>query len=260
MDQMARKAAELLWNNWTTGHSVATLPEDCRPGDIDAGYRVQEALVDVSGQKPVGYKIAASSQAGQKHLKITHPVFGRLFESQMLPSGEESNWRDNSMSVAELEFAFRIGDDLPPRSNSYEWQEVMEAVEAMHVGIELPGSRFHDAAEAGIAQIVADNASADLYVLGPSAPSGWRALDLANCAARMLIDGVEKTAGTGRDVLGDPRFSLTWLINQLSQKGLAMEKGQLVTTGVCGLPLPVFKGQHIVGDFGEIGEVSVTLV
>lgn len=260
MNDLEHQAAKILWTSWKSDACVETLPESCQPADIDAGYRVQQALVEVSGQKPVGYKIAASSQAGQAHLKITHPVYGRLLASQCLASGKNAKWIDHPMSVAELEFAFRFDRDVPLRTEPYEMDEVMAHVGAMHIGIELPGSRFIDAAAAGIAQIIADNASANFYVLGPKASGDWRDVDLAAHKVKMLVDGEEKTKGQGADALGDPRIALTWLVNQLGKQGLAMEQGQLVTTGVCGMPVPVFKGQKVIGDFGVFGKVSVGLV
>jgi len=260
MSNTEREAAEILWNNWQANTCIETLPDACRPADIEAGYRVQEALVEVSGQKPVGYKIAASSQAGQSHLKINHPVYGRLLASQCLTSGDTTKWIDHPMSVAELEFAFRFDRDVPVRTEPYEMDEVMDHVGAMHIGIELPGSRFIDAAAAGIAQIIADNASANIYVLGPKASGDWREIDLAAHKVKMIVDGEEKTKGQGADALGDPRLALTWLVNQLSQQRVAMEQGQLVTTGVCGMPVPVSRGQKVIGDFGVFGKVSVGLV
>jgi 2-keto-4-pentenoate hydratase len=260
MSNFERDAAETLWKNWQAGTCIETLPKQCRPRDIDEGYRWQRALVEVSKQKPVGYKIAASSQAGQAHLKITHPVYGRLLQSKFMNSGDNAKWIDHSMSVAELEFAFRFDRDVPARTEPYEMNEVMDHVGAMHIGIELPGSRFTDPAAAGIAQIIADNASAGFYVLGPKASGDWREIDLAAHKVRMLVDGELKTEGQGADALGDPRLALTWIVNQLSQTGITMERGQLVTTGVCGMPVPVAKGQKVIGDFGVFGKVSVGLV
>ncbi len=259
MGDLERQAAEILWGLWQADTCIEALPEHCRPDDLAAGYRVQRKLVEVCGQKPLGYKIAASSKAGQSHLKITHPVYGRLLESQLLKSGDKAKWIDHPMSVAELEFAFRFGGDMPARVEPYSVGEVMAQINAMYIGIELPGSRFVDAAAAGIAQIIADNASANLYVLGPKV-EGWRDADLAAHEVRMLVDGVEKTVGQGRDALGDPQIALTWLVNELSKQGLPMGQGQLVTTGVCGMPVPVFKGESVVGDFGAFGEVRVELV
>ena len=259
MSNSEREAAEILWNNWQADTCIETLPEACRPADIEAGYRVQEALVEVSGQKPVGYKIAASSKAGQEHLKLSHPVYGRLLASQCMESGDNAKWIDHPMSVAELEFAFRFDRDVPVRTEPYEMDQVMDYVGAMHIGIELPGSRFIDAAAAGIAQLIADNASANIYVLGPKV-EGWRDIDIAAHKVKMIVDGEEKTKGQGADALGDPRLALTWIVNQLSQNGVTMQQGQLVTTGVCGMPVPVFKGQKVIGDFGVFGKVSVKLV
>ncbi len=258
MSNLERQAAENLWGHWQGDTCIETLPEACCPADLAAGYRVQRELVAVSGQKPVGYKIAASSQAGQAHLKITHPVYGRLLENQVIASGDKAKWIDHPMSVAELEFAFRFDRDVPERAEPYEMDAVMAHVGAMHIGIELPGSRFVDPAAAGIAQIIADNASANIYVLGPKV-EGWRDVDLAAHKVKMIIDGEEKTKGQGSDALGDPRLALTWLVNELGGQGFPMHRGQLATTGVCGMPVPVFKGQKVIGDFGMFGKVRVEL-
>ena len=260
MTDTAQRAARILWELWRGGTFVDGLPGDCRPADLAAGYAVQAAMTRLSGQRPVGYKIAASSAAGQQHLKITHPVYGRLYDSQMVADGGRAAWIDHPMSMAELEFAFEIAETVPVRAAPYEWPELSDFVAAMHIGIELPGSRFMDPAAAGIAQIVADNACAGYYTKGPRTSAGWRDADLAGHRVKMRVNGVEKTTGVGSDALGDPRLSLAWLVNELSRNGIALAAGQLVTTGVCGQPVPVFRGDEVTGDFGCFGTVRVQMV
>jgi 2-keto-4-pentenoate hydratase len=61
--------------------------------------------------------------------------------------------------------------------------------------------------------------------------------------------------GTGANVLGDPRIALTWLANQLSSLGITLEKGQVVTTGTCMVPLEIEPGDAVDADFGVLGRV-----
>ena len=66
MTDTERDAAALLWGHWQGRTKIDALPQHCRPADCAAGYRAQAALPAVSGRTVVGWKIAATSEAGQK--------------------------------------------------------------------------------------------------------------------------------------------------------------------------------------------------
>jgi len=66
-------------------------------------------------------------------------------------------------------------------------------------------------------------------------------------------------AGSGANVLGDPRIALTWLVNELRSFGDGIQAGQFVTTGTCIIPVPIAPGDRFRADFGEFGSVDVTL-
>ena len=62
------------------------------------------------------------------------------------------------------------------------------------------------------------------------------------------------------DVLGDPRTALTWLVNELSRHGIALEAGDVVTTGTCVVPIPVEPGVTIDADYGVLGSIRASFV
>ena len=66
--------------------------------------------------------------------------------------------------------------------------------------------------------------------------------------------------GKGENVLGDPRAALAWLGNELSGLHIALEAGQVVTTGTCLVPLPIAAGDELAADFGLIGGASLRLL
>ena len=70
--------------------------------------------------------------------------------------------------------------------------------------IEIPDSRFADFVGAGAAQLIADNACAHLFVLGPPTTADWRALDLVEERPVITMRG-QQFIGHGKNVLGDPR-------------------------------------------------------
>ncbi len=254
----ARAASDLLYATWQSGEVIETLPAAIRPTTRAEGYAVQ-ALLEHRGAAPIaGWKIAATSAAGQAHINVDGPLAGRLLAERVLPSGASLPLGRNRMRVAEVEFAFRMGADLLPRAAPYVVEEVIEAVATVHPAIELPDSRFAHFVHAGAPQLIADNACAHWFVLG-AASDGWRELDLARHPVVGIVTGLPIVHGNGANVLGDPRVALTWLSNELSSLGIILQAGQVVTTGTALIPIAITPGMTVRADLGVIGCVSVTL-
>ena len=258
------KAAALLWQHWQAGTVLEALPAALRPRDRAEGYAMQAQLPTVSDRRVVGWKIAATSAAGQAHIQVDGPLAGRVLSGQVDADGATVSLAGRRMRVAEPEFAFRFGHALAPRASAYEVGEVLEAVDALHPAIEVPDSRYADFARAGVAQLLADNACAHRFVLGADVSTNvdWRRIDLSTHAVTAeLIDaaGKQRTTrrGTGAAVLGDPRIALTWLVNELSSLGLTLARGQWVSTGTCMVPLEVLPGDAVRVDYGVLGRMSV---
>src|SRR3954469_67120 len=174
-----REASGLLWDHWQQGRRLTALPPEIRPLTRDEGYAIQAQLESRSSPPLLGWKIAATSTAGQAHIGVDGPLAGRLLRERGFDSGAVVPFGSNHMRVAEAEFAFRMAIDLPPREKAYPVDEIMSAVAALHPSIEIPDSRFDDFARVGAAQLIADNACAHYFVLGPAAPGSWREVDLA---------------------------------------------------------------------------------
>jgi 2-keto-4-pentenoate hydratase len=231
------------------------LPEAIRPRDRIEGYRVQQAFAERHGVSVAGWKIAATSIEGQKHIGVDGPLAGRLFADRVLADGANVSLTDNLMRVAEIEFAFCFGERLAPRAAGYTTPEVLDAISTMHPSIEIPDSRFEDFVTAGAPQLIADLACANLFILGPG-QSDWRDFDYLDSAIEIKQNDVAVDPGFGRNVLGDPRVALTWLVNELSRLGIACQPGQFVTTGTCRVPITVRPEDRINADFGVLGRVS----
>jgi 2-keto-4-pentenoate hydratase len=249
-------ASKTLHDHWRAGTKLAALEPSHRPRDRREAYAIQAALENHSAGNLFGWKIAATSEAGQKHINVDGPMAGRILSQTVLPDGGTASMAGNEMQVAEPEFAFRMATDLPPRSSPYSVQQTLGAVATLHPAIEIPDSRFADFVSAGAAQIIADNACAHLFVLGAPSTANWRALDLVEEKPVVTLRG-RQFIGHGKNVLGDPRIALTWLANELNQLGVTLRAGQIVTTGTCHPPLPIQSGDVFEADFGSIGRVSV---
>jgi 2-keto-4-pentenoate hydratase len=256
LDKDQITAARTLHDHWRAGTKLPALEAPLRPSDRAEAYAIQRRIENHSRGPLFGWKIAATSEAGQRHINVDGPMAGRILPETVIPDGGIASMAGNEMRVAEPEFAFRMAVDLPPRSSAYTVKEVVGAVGTLHPAIEIPDSRFVDFVHAGAAQIIADNACAHLFVLGAPTASNWRMLDLVEEKPVITLRGMRYT-GHGKNVLGDPLIALTWLANELRQLGVTLKSGEVVTTGTCHPPLPIQSGDVFQADFGVIGKVSV---
>ncbi len=254
----AKLAAEWLWDAWIEERRIEAIPEAFRPTNRADAYEVQRQLAQHSGQKTVGWKIAATSRAGQAHLRVDGPLAGRLLADRVHHNGAEIRLGNNGMRVAEAEFAFRLQRDLPPRHEPYELDEVVAAIDTLHPAIEIPDSRFRDFCVVGDSQLIADDACAFQFVLGEAAGE-WRHLDLAAHVVRVQLNGNPIREGNGANVLGDPRLAMQWIANELRLHGPGLKSGDIVTTGTTVVPIPIEPGSRIFADFGCLGAVTAVL-
>jgi 2-keto-4-pentenoate hydratase len=258
-------AATLLWRHWTAGTRIPQLPDRCRPADRSDGYAIQAAVAALSGQRVVGWKIAATSLVGQSHIGVDGPMAGRLLSNRVMTATRSrataapAPLSGNIMRVAEAEFAFRLRGSLPPRERVYGVQEVLDAVESVHPAIEVPDSRYDDFARVGAPQLIADCACACWLVVGEATDTDWRRQDLAAHVVDTSLNGRPAERGVGANVLRDPRLALTWLANELRTYGSGLTAGDLVTTGTCITPVPIAPGDVFRVDFGELGALQVEL-
>ncbi len=258
------EAAQLIWTNFRDGTQINALPESCRPTTRAEGYAVQAEVARLSGQRSVGWKIAATSVAGQKHINVDGPLAGRLLANRAFAAGTVAansiDLASNLLRVVEAEFTFRMRHALPVReatAGAYTVDEVMSAVASLHLAIEIPDCRMTDFLHVGAPSLIADLACASWWIVGDAVTADWRDIDLATHRVTAYKDGAVAAEGVGSNVLGDPRIALTWLANELCTYGGGLLAGDYVTTGTCVVPVPCAPGDAFVMDFGVLGTISV---
>lgn len=258
--EAAKRASDILVSHWQKGSTLEALPSDVRPTESADGYAIQAHILCLTSKPLLGWKIAATSSAGQHHINVTRPLAGRILDERVTRSGERVSLGSNRMQVAELEFVFRMGQTVKPREEPYSTVEAMGMVDGLFLGVEVPDSRYEDFTKVGAAQLIADNACADRFVIGPEVKADWRKMDLATHAVRGWKQNDENFTvreGRGKEVLGSPEIALTWIVNELSSHGMELGKGEFVTTGTCVVPIPVKPGDVVIGDYGDFGKMEV---
>ncbi len=263
-NKAASKAASIMYQHLHQGSVLEGLKGNLRPQSRDEGYQIQARLEEAIDSQRQGWKIAATSIAGQKHIGLGGPIAGRILANMMVNPGQPIPFGANRMRVAEAEFVFCMGADLLPRPNLYETAEVMAGVASLHLGLEFPDSRFADFVRAGEGQLIADNACGYKFMMGEAVSDIWRDMTLSSHAVRGRVTGSDgqlraEYTGSGGNVLDCPTIALTWLVNELSSQNISLRAGEFVTTGTSTLPMAILPGDQIEADFGALGRISCQL-
>ncbi|KUO16403.1 2-keto-4-pentenoate hydratase [Streptomyces dysideae] len=261
--ERADLCAAMLLRATRSGERIGPLPSGIAPSTRAEAYVVQTRIADLGGHATAGWKIAATSAAGQRHINVDGPIGGRVFADRVHADGTALSLRGNAMRLAEPEFVFVLGSPILPRVRPYTAAEVMDAVSELRFGIELPSTRFTDVTAVGANQLIADNACGHQFVLGPETLRPWTASELASVDMTATINGPatsRSVKGTGANVLGDPVAALTWLANELTYIGTPLEASAFVTTGTCSAPIAVQPGDRLAAHFQGFMTVTCAFV
>ncbi|MEM7407361.1 MAG: fumarylacetoacetate hydrolase family protein [Pseudomonadota bacterium] len=239
--------------------SGATVGAQSAVPSLAEAYAIQADVAARLDSSPVGWKVGSTSIEAQQRLGTTQPGAGRLLKRFCFPDGAEVPvFTDHDVQV-EVEFAFRIGATLPPRASPYDQAEIAGAVASFIPAFELVGTRFAAGlAGAGRELVTADGGANIAFVAGPECALGD--VDLAASPCELQINGERVAAGQGSRALGHPFVVLTWLANFLRERDRALEAGEVVTTGTCTGLEYVKPGDHLLGDFGALGQVHAHIV
>jgi len=255
------RTSDFLFELRRDNRSVAALPDELCPLDLNSAYDAQALLVDrlcahCTGQR-AGYKIASTNPAAQSMLGVSHPVYGTLISSTCYDSGVTLVASNYCTRIAEVEFAFVMASDVPRSGAPHSAISLAKHVASLHPAIEIVDHRFAALDRLNARSLAADNAIHGCFVKGPPAVD-WHDHDLSSHAVRLLVNDAEIVAGAGDRPLGHPLAALAWLANELPAHDLDLRAGDCVTTGLATDGIyNAARGDHLVGDFGALGQVEL---
>ncbi len=253
-----KKAAELLSEAWLKPGKVETFPSEFRAKTRDQAYAIQDAMADMIGFPVVGWKLGATSPA--MRLKAGHdgPIIGRIFDNVMFTSPVQLPIARFPHARVECEFAFRLLDSLPARSNTYTAKELSPLV-TLHLAIEIIGNRYPllpDFYKTSTIDEIADNGTGIGFVFGNEIPD-WKDLDLIN----LFIDCCVDDHPSAQNFLGadraNPIDSLVQALDILCYRGISVSAGQYISTGAATDPQPIKAGSKVRAKFGSLGDISI---
>ncbi len=232
-----------------SGKRIAALSAAEAPSSAVEAYAVQEAILRRLGSAIAGWKAGAASPEAE-------PQGGPILADRMQPSPARFALLPNALRTVEAELAFSFARDLPLRGDPYGEAEVWEAIDAMHVAIEVLESSFVDRRRVPEFAPLADLLNNGAFCYGPPIKE-WHGIDLRAPQAILLIDGKEVRRAHSGTPGGHPRRLLAWLANHAARRGHPLKRHDIVTTGSHTGMFNAASGAHVTARFEGVGEASL---
>ena len=255
----AERAAHALIAARRSRRVLDRLPPGIAPRELADGIAAQLAVACLSGaQPPAGFKIGATSRRMQEYLGLPGPLAGFMAEAGLHGSGSTLSFASFLNPGVECELAVVLAQDLPPGPCSN--AQAAAAVGEVMAGVEVVENRYGPLDVLGSPTLVADQVYHAGAVLGTPYPD-WRSLDLLTLAGNVSVDGRERGAGTGADLLGDPMGALAWLAASEEAKAFGgLRAGQVVMLGSVCPPIWLDGPAEITVQFAPLPTVTLSLV
>lgn len=232
---------------------VASLYPDI---SVEEAYRVQAAVVSQwigRGNKIVGQKAAATSQAAQAKMHIQEPIYGHLLDFQQAAPGSVLSAGHFIQPFIECELAFVFNRSVRgPNLTPADILAATHIVAAFDI-VDFRTTEF----QVGMPEALCYNVYTRHFVLGQQ-PADPTSLDLPNLKVTLDQNGTEVATATGAAIMGDPVRSITWVANKLAEHGRSLEAGHCILTGAITRPQQIQPGDRFSATFEALGTLAVS--
>ena len=224
--------------------------------ELDTAYQAQRAFVQSkldAGERFVGYKLGLTSRNKQQAMGLDAPLYGRVTSGMLSAHGEPIRLDRFIHPRVESEIAFLLARDIEGPATV---TSVLAATEVVFGAVDVLDSRY-ESFQFTLTDVVADNASAGAFYLGPVARRLDELEDLRLLGCVVRVDGDVAMTAAGAAVMGHPAASVAWLADQLAKEGEALRAGQIIFSGGVTAPVPVVAGRSVTFEFDGLGAIEV---
>lgn len=234
---------------------LACLPEDVPPS-YERAFALQGLVTKELGWTQCGWKIGCTSERAKTALNSPGPFPGTMFANRVFRSGDHYPSIAVNKRVVEPEVCFRMKSDLLPRGRDYAAGDVMAAVDAVCVAIEIVNPRTPKGFGEAAPWFTVDCGLNDGIVLGEWKKPLERG-QFAGLRGEVTCNGTPRQGGVGSNALGGGDLALTWLANYLNTHGTGLKAGDIITTGVITEFFSAALGDVAEASFEHLGTVKV---
>jgi 2-keto-4-pentenoate hydratase len=252
-----RHAIERLMDGRLNHRLIAPLSETYGDFELAEAYTIQDALrtkLDQQGERPIGWKLAATAPVGQSIMGVKEPACGFL-SPRRFASGAKVCAGDFADLRVEAEVAFQMRTRLTGPGITA--SGALNAVEGALPAFELLDFIYSGKPRAG--DYVANSIHGKAVLIGAPLVS-VQGLDLALEGVVLEHNGEIVGTYTAAEVMGNPANALAWLANHLATRDRALEPGDIVISGGITKLLQPKAGDTVRARFTHLGSVSMAIV
>jgi 2-oxo-3-hexenedioate decarboxylase len=252
----AQSIADVLIAAERERKGIAQFSDEHPDVDVATAYRAQQAFIQSklnAGETFIGYKLGLTSRNKQQAMGLDAPLYGRVTSGMISTYGDPVRLDRFIHPRVESEIAFLLARDIEAPATV---TSVLAATEVVFSAVDVLDSRY-ESFRFTLTDVVADNASAGAFYLGPIARRPDQAEDLRLIGCVVRVDGEVAMTAAGAAVMGHPAAAVAWLANQLAAEGEGLRAGQLIFSGGVTAPVPVVPGGSVTFEFDGLGAIEV---
>jgi 2-oxo-3-hexenedioate decarboxylase len=253
----AQEIADTLLEAERARKGIAQFSDEHPDIPVATAYAAQKAFVAAklaAGEEFVGWKLGLTSRNKQQAMGLSAPLYGRVTSGMLATHGDPVRLDRFIHPRVESEIAFLLARDVAAPATI---TSVLAATEVVFGAVDVLDSRY-ESFQFTLSDVVADNASAGAFYLGPVARRPDQLVDLALLGCVVRVDGEVAMTAAGAAVMGHPAASVAWLVNQLAAAGEeGLKAGQIVFSGGVTAPVPVVAGGSVTFEFDGLGAIEV---
>ncbi len=221
---------------------------------LEQAYNIQSLLLEkrlAVGEKLTGYKLGFTSKAKMKQMNVDDLIWGFLTDAMEIKSGEEALLSKYIHPRAEPEIAFKVKKDI---TSKIEMHQISEYIEAFAVAVEVIDSRYKNF-KFSLEDVIADNCSSTGYCIGE-----WHPLvdNLNDLKIQLSFNDEVVQKGFSQAILDNPYASVLELSRLASEKGLRLNKGQIILAGAATAAEWMKPNVNVQASLQGFGHVSFT--
>lgn len=225
---------------------------------IEQAYGVQDRMIADrlrSGERIIGWKVGATSQAIMEQLGIDEPIYGCITSSSVRANTAPVKASAFCRLAVEGEIAFVMNKKL--RGPGISPADVLGATAGIMGAVELVDCRIKGW-KPTIAEAIADNALHAGLILG-AAMVPTTGLDLQTEGVILKKNGRLLASACGIEALDHPLNVITWLANKLAQYDHEIREGEVILTGSLTEYFPVSPGDALEVRFSHLGAIQFSV-
>ncbi len=244
--------AERMLADYDSANPGSIFAEGFRLNVPDA-WRLQAKVAKLRerrGERVIGYKVGCIDESCQKLNGLTHPAYGRLWDSELYSDGAVLNKSRYANPSMEAEFGITLSAPIVPGKTNID--DLIPAIQSIHPVIEIHNLVMRGEAPNGH-ELLANNALNAGVVMGAPFTD---MLSVQETDLNLIYDDSIVDSWDSLSWPVDILRAIAWLTKKLDAQGIGLKKGDLILTGAWGLPIPMHERSKVTVTSSAFGNVS----